>query len=82
MPGVLPFALSGLICLDIISSSDVNAGTHVYAAVMERLSTDDAIKWAASKAVVMELGFDEEGAEKVMVKAFAWWGSGASSTPA
>lgn len=37
-----------------------------------RLQADDAIEWASVKAVVMELGMDEEAAEKAMGRAFGW----------
>ena len=36
------------------------------------LTDDESIKWASAKALVMELGFDDDEADKVMQKGFGW----------
>ena len=36
------------------------------------LTDDESIKWASTKAVVMELGFDDDEADRVMQKGFGW----------
>jgi hypothetical protein len=36
------------------------------------LSDDETINWAASKALIMELGFDDEQADLLMQKGFGW----------
>ena len=36
------------------------------------LTDDESIKWASAKAVVMELGFDDDEADRVMQKGFGW----------
>ena len=36
------------------------------------LTDDESIKWASTKAVVMELGFDDDDADRVMQKGFGW----------
>jgi hypothetical protein len=46
--------------------------TRTRASTGARLQADDAIEWASVKAVVMELGMDEEAAEKAMGRAFGW----------
>mmetsp|Transcript_23836 Transcript_23836/g.58459 ORF Transcript_23836/g.58459 Transcript_23836/m.58459 type:complete len:219 (+) Transcript_23836:228-884(+) len=60
------------------SSSSVVAAASASAStgVMERLFAEDkmeeGMQWAACKALVMELGFDDPGAEKVLVRAYGW----------
>ena len=36
------------------------------------LTDDESIRWASAKAVVMELGFDDDNADRVMQKGFGW----------
>lgn len=40
--------------------------------MMERLSTEDRASWESCKTLVMDLGLDDDAAEKCLVKAFGW----------
>ena len=50
------------------------AGSVIAAAAekLEQLSDEDRAAWESCKSLVMDLGLDEEAADKCMVKAFGW----------
>jgi hypothetical protein len=50
------------------SSHRVSAATDV----AEKLSSEELASWESCRMMVMDLGLDEEAAEKCLVKAFGW----------
>ena len=50
----------------------VAAATATAADVMEKLDADGQASWESCRTLVMELGLDEEAADKCLIKAFGW----------
>ena len=48
------------------------SSTSTKSMMCDLLTDDESIKWASAKALVMELGFDDDEADKVMQKGFGW----------
>ena len=54
------------------TASSSSPSTSTKSMMCDLLTDDESIKWASAKALVMELGFDDDEADKVMQKGFGW----------
>jgi hypothetical protein len=53
-------------------SSTASSSATTKSMMCDLLTDDESIKWASAKALVMELGFDDDEADKLMQKGFGW----------